>query len=226
MNDKKIPFSKRYGYVPFIPAFQPGVIPQNVRIWFWNFLLKTRKTNSVVILNRNQTSSLSHYLWEDFFKDRLDKFNENTLWSNLENLVLKSEVSHQFIDLVEKVILDTNFTDPLTSVRAYHELEEILVAENTSYRVVNGMVVEVGSSVEADAVVEACKCPFESPKKHIHAALKSLKGTDDDSIRTSIKESISAVEAAFEELVGSRCSSIDGYLKEAEKQKIPIELHK
>lgn len=225
MSEKRIPFSKRNGYVPMVPAFQPGVVPQKVRIWFWNYLIKANQVGVFTDTTLRERTSLSYYLWEQFFGGRIDQFDDRKLWQTLDTIVHKGQVSYQIIDLIEKVIFDTHLTDSMLTVKGFLELETILEAENTSYRVIDGMVVEVGSSAEAAAIDEACKCPFEAPRKHIQAALKSLKASDDDSIRTSIKESISAVEAAFEELVGKRFGSIDAYLKEAERRKISIELH-
>lgn len=225
MNKKWLPFSKRNGYVPIIPAFQSGVIPQKVRTWFWNFLIKANQVGVFTDHTHREKTSLSYHLWEHFFEERIDHFDQKKLWQVLDKLVHKEDVSHQVIDLIEKVIFRTELTDSMLILKGYQELETILEDENTSYRVVDGMVVEVGSSAEAAAIQEACGCPFDAPKKHIHAALKALKDGEDDAIRTSIKESISAVEAALEELVGVRCKSIDAYLKEAEKRKINIELH-
>lgn len=226
MSEKHIPFSKRNGYVPMKPEFQPGVIPKTVRVWFWNFLIKANQIGVYADSSRRGKATLSYHLWEHFFGGRIDQFDDKALWRNIELIVMRGTVSHQIIDLIEKVIFFTDLADPMLALKGYQELEKILEEENTSYRVIDGMVVEVGSSAEAATIDEACKCPFEAPRKHIQAALKALKGSgDDDSIRTSIKESISAVEAAFEELVGNRCGSIDAYLKEAEKRKLSIELH-
>lgn len=207
-------------------AFQPGVVPQKIRVWFWNFLIKANQTGVYTDPSRRGKAPLLYHLWEHYFVGRIDQYAEKVLRRNIEMIVMRSEVSHQVIDLIEKVVFDTELTDPVLTLKGHKELEKILEEENTSYRVIDGMVVEVGSAAEAAAIDEACKCPFEAPRKHIQAALKALKGSgDDDSIRTSIKESISAVEAAFEELVGTRCGSIDAYLKEAEKRKLSIELH-
>lgn len=209
-----------------IPEFQPGVIPQKVRVWFFNFLIKANQIGVSTEPSHRGKASLLYHLWEHYFGGRIDQYDEKLLWRNVEMLVMRGEASHQVMDLIEKVVFNTDLADPMLIVKGYRELELILEDENTSYRVVDGMIVEVGSSAESAAIDDACKCPFEAPRKHIHAALKALKESgDDDSIRTSVKESISAVEAAFEELVGARCGSIDAYLKEAEKRKLSIELH-
>ncbi len=226
MSEKRVPFSKRNGFVPAVPTFQPGVIPPKVRVWFWNFLIKANRAGTFTDTSRRAKTSLSYHLWEHFFGGRIDQFNDKTSQQILENVVLKEAPTFHLIDLMEKVVFETDLADPMLTIIGYQELESILEAENTSYRVVDGMIIEVGSSAEAASIEEACNCPFEAPRKHIQAALKALKGTsDDDSVRSSIKESISAVEAAFEELIGTRCKSIDAYLKEAEKRKIDIELH-
>lgn len=228
-KEKRLPFSKRNGYVPVVPEFASGILPVNVRTWFWNYLHKaaTYGFHGEEWASAGQLySDFCVKIWCDYLKQRMDLYTPSKYKEVVSNLVLNERVPvHITIDFIEEIFAGRHFQNEAFTILGIEEFKDNLERENAPFRYIDGQVVEINSSHEAYAVEQACECPFAAPQNHIKAALRFLKEDDAAAWRNSIKESIAAVESAFEELVGHRENSVGAYLKAAEKLKLAIELH-
>ena len=212
-----------------IPEFQPGVIPKTVRVWFWNYLHKaaTHGFHGEEWSSAGQLySAFCVKIWCDHFKLRMDLYSTSKFKDAVTTFVLDERFpAHFTIDFIEEILAGGHFQNEAFTLSGIEGFKENLERENAPFRFINGQVVEINSSHEAYAIEQACECPFAAPQNHIKAALRLLKEDDAAAWRNSIKESIAAVESAFEELVGHRENSIGAYLKEAKKLRLDLELH-
>lgn len=71
----------------------------------------------------------------------------------------------------------------------------ILEEENSGYRLMDDLFVPITNTAELDSVQEASRISFESVKKHINKAIRSLSDKATPDYENSIKDAISAVEA-------------------------------
>lgn len=88
-----------------------------------------------------------------------------------------------------------------------------LEREGAAYRIVQARVVAIVSQVEVDAIEEAANSTVDAIKAHISTALARLSDRVRPDYRNSIKESISAVEAAAKRLTGQPRATLGEALK-------------
>lgn len=85
---------------------------------------------------------------------------------------------------------DSNFF-PLFTEKTNSILEE----ENSGYRLMDDLFVPITNTAELKSVQEASRISFESVRKHINKAIRSLSDKASPDYENSIKDAISAVEA-------------------------------
>lgn len=90
----------------------------------------------------------------------------------------------------------------------------MLERENSGYRLVAGRVVPITSEVEIEEVREAVAVGGQlSHQRHLATALDLLRDRDAPDYRNSIKESVSAVEAACQTVTGNAKATLADALK-------------
>ena len=85
---------------------------------------------------------------------------------------------------------DSNFFPLFTE-----KINSILEEENSGYRLMDDLFVPITNTAELDSVQEASRISFESVRKHINKAIRSLSDKANPDYENSIKDAISAVEA-------------------------------
>ena len=81
-------------------------------------------------------------------------------------------------------------------------LNSCMQAENSAYRIVDDEVVEITNEHEIEAIESALDKGIKATRSHLSRALDLLSDRKDPDYRNSIKESVSAVEAACRVLTG------------------------
>lgn len=91
-----------------------------------------------------------------------------------------------------------------------------LEAENAAYRIVDNEVVEITDESEVESIEDALQITFRSVSEHLKQSLALLSDRNNPDYRNSIKEAISAVEAACRIITGNEKSTLGDALKQIE----------
>jgi hypothetical protein len=154
----------------------------------------------------------------------LDDKPEEWLWKQFKSLEW-----HRVYDLLE-FLLDNCEDLSLFKRKRKVELQivnQILEEEVSGYRFVKGVLVPITHQSEIAAIEQASiksdSLGLQGVAHHIQTALELLGKKPKPDYRNSIKESISAVEAAAKIVSGKDGGGLDGALKELAKH---VEIHK
>jgi hypothetical protein len=128
----------------------------------------------------------------------------------------------QFFDLLQFVANFANSTRGQSRIVAFEVLNTILKSEGCAYRFVAEELSPLTNELEIAEVTQAAAARIDSVGVHIREALKSLPPNLGYNPRTSIKESISAVEAALKNLTGEIAATLGDGLKHFERQYGPL----
>jgi hypothetical protein len=96
---------------------------------------------------------------------------------------------------------------------------EALERENAAYTFVGGLFVDRMAPEEVKSIEVALESPLEGIREHFKAALRMLSDRDDPDYRNSVKESISAVEAACRYLTKRENAILTDALKILDNQR-------
>jgi hypothetical protein len=128
------------------------------------------------------------------------------------------------LDLLEFIIRNMNDIDPSYASHLKNQFVLNINREferlSYSYRIIDDLIVEVTSESEINAINDAIEKSTENIKIHLSNALQSLAIRPKPDCRTSIKESISAVEALCRQLTGA--NTYGEALNELKKQGLEI----
>jgi hypothetical protein len=96
---------------------------------------------------------------------------------------------------------------------------KFLEIENSAYRFVNGVIIEITSNAEIAEVEEAILSSdkYYGVRQHLENAIRLLKDKESPDFRNSIKESISAVESICRAVSGDPNATLGAALKILEK---------
>ncbi len=213
-------FSERMGFKPVTLELQTDSMSRELRNSLWNTL------HAIHINDRNKSPHQSysprlHRLAVDaqvsFFKLPVDDIEDYdfSYIARVKTWVLKTDF-HQLYDFIEWLAewdsANSVFVDTINSV---------LEREHSSYRLVGGVLTPITNTIEIESVELASSHggKFGNVSAHIQAAIKLFSDKKAPDYRNSIKEAISAVEAAARTLSGSEKATLGDALKDLEKRK-------
>ncbi|MGF6239274.1 hypothetical protein P3T42_001006 [Paraburkholderia sp. GAS38] len=211
-------FSERNGLVKTPEALRPEAMPDELRNTLWNAIC------SVIDLGRDPNPITESY-WRDCLKKPVDsRPPTSTAWGMFKADFLAANYAGVY-DRVEFLLdqIDGMWV-PIHGKRVGKLTKAInwaLERELAAYRLVNGLIVPVTSQQEVDALDEALslKGPFSGAQTHIASALTHLSNRQNPDFRNSIKESISAVEAAASVVAGKPGATLGAALATLEKER-------
>lgn len=206
-------FSDRVGATHPRRDFQIQDMDQSLRNGLWNWTCWVLGTESS---SRNDYwyKAARSGMWDEFFHLRVDDVRASSDY--VRGAVKKwwNEAPwHAVYNFVEYMLNNGNrfrdYGDRRSDSAA--RLNYYLERELSGYRAINGQLVPVTSDLEVKEIQRAAStvCGFEGVAKHIDTALKLLALKPEPDKRNSIKESISAVEAAVKLLSGEKSGGID-----------------
>lgn len=218
-------FSQRAGYRPAEAVFQLEGINEDLKNQLWNAYYVAFQEGSNVDLGWENSvgGRLARLAHIQFFKRPIDdmpsfgplyiswlkKWFYSAEWFELYDFV----EWHASVDTGDRSISGTrsDLFCRLTNIA--------LSAENAGYRVVQKQIVPITSSPEIDEVELAISRSgrFASVSSHIEAATRLLSHRENPDFRNSIKESISAVEAAARIATDDTKATLGAALKILEK---------
>ncbi len=213
-------FSQRYGHTPLERAFQRESVDEALRTKLWNVL-------KVIIwdhYNHNdyQTREISQRidsmlqrLWFHFFNKDLDSLPEfrnryeTGGYDQLKKYFLECDWFEVY-DFIEAISLDSS---ELLSDEAREWINQVFEEQNAAYRFVSKEIAEITDQQEIEAIEDGLEHPEKPVRLHLEAALRMLSDKQAPDYRNSVKESISAVEAACRLVNGNTSATLGGALK-------------
>lgn len=214
-------FSQRHGYSPLESAFQRETIDSALRTKIWN-ILKVTIWDQYDSRNRDyhdltkRIDYMVRRLWFNYFNRDLDQlpsfyepYGKKGAYDALKDYFISCEW-FEIYDLVETIANDTS---NLVSDETRRWINNTLEEHNAAYRFVGTEIAEITDKNEIQAI-EAALATADSPvRTHLDAALRMLSDKEAPDYRNSVKESISAVEAACRLVTGNTSATLGDALK-------------
>jgi len=199
-------FSQRNGLSPLPDALKPDAMPSALRNSLWN-----------AYLHWNRSFSDAEYLsalWIGFYKQPIDTIPAKETYHGVSY-----QPAHQFLrenffkrqwngvyDFLEFCMGMGYSGEDLAQ-----KVDTIMEKELAAYRVIERRFVQVTDNLEVEALETALSSgsdKYSGATRHISTALALLSRRDNPDYRNSIKESISAVEAAAKVVSGKEKATL------------------
>ena len=170
---------------------------------------------------------LEQYIWCNFLHRRKKNFWINNSEHHTVCTVLIEDETikwYKKLDLIEETLKYLEKNDSRHFHQFAEELNEQFERLKFGYRIIDGSVIEITSEQELKTITTALEENSDNIRMHLDNALKSYSQRPNADYRTSIKESISAVEAFNRQITGEKTLN----LKKMERSglKIPSVLEK
>lgn len=218
-------FSERYGYRPPREAIQHDWMDDRLRTGLWNALdtyfwdrveivLAGMMSDRYLSLQHNrETYLLCWLLWRDFFEEPIDTMRDT--WGSVLPVIRDFFFSCEWFEVYDFVeFVASAYPDERRSLKFQDAVNEVLEKYCSAWRFVAGEIARVTTEVE----IEAIEAVPESPARlHIGRALELFSDRDNPDYRNSVKESISAVEAAARQVTGNEKATLGDAIRVLEK---------
>lgn len=217
-------FSERIGKRQIKVEIQLNYMDKDLLNGLWNvitvhILEPMRREKYIPYSDYDQLVKL---LWLNHFKEPLDEIPYSTLdirvllreryfsWNYLE--------VYDFIDFIASV---EHQVSPIIKQRYIKNCNEILKRELSGYRFVNNQLAPITNELEINSIESAINDSLDNNFKgvnlHLTEALNKLSDKSNPDYRNSIKESISAVESACQQITGDTKSELGKVLKKLDE---------
>jgi len=213
-------FSERIGVVPIRKALQLDSMTVELRNCLWNALYETYwlpGRGVSTLMRESAPGGAAAGIWTTVLKQPRDRLNayvsdavqqiRGIFFSAPWNLV------YDVLDYVANY-RDPNLHNKLNEFVAYCNV--VLQREGSGYRFVGRLLVPITEEHEIQSIEAAVKSPdrFAPAAMHVKAAISHLANRESPDYRNSIKESISAVEAACKIITGDDNATLGAAIKQ------------
>lgn len=198
-------FSERYGYTkPSDIIIRESITPeiQNAICSCYDRLFDELRQYDV----DDGYVALEHHIWLYFLNEREGDFvGDDQL---VTDYIEEDHKWYEKIDLIEFSIkflyqyFNNNSQGSNTTSVFVHRLNKEFKRLNFAYRIVDSEVVEITTEEEIVSIEDALKNSTSNIRTHLNKALELYAQRPNGDYRNSIKESISAVEAASRNITG------------------------
>jgi hypothetical protein len=204
-------FSQRIGIRPLEKVFQHESMDDELRNSLWNVL----QINVWNIGWRTQwMMAFVKKIWFYYFKKPIDEIIYRIGSDYSADKIIRVHFFNrkwwEIFDFIEFII---NNIDKTTSDKIKLECNHFLELENSAYRIVNNEIVEITDKHEIKTIEDALDSKIQPIKLHLTQALEHLSDRASPDYRNSIKESISAVEAACRTITGNDKATLGEAIK-------------
>ncbi len=214
-------FSKRYGHTPAEKVFQRESVSQELRTALWNVL-------NLYIWDRwehyrygwthesERINGLIQRVWLYLFNadvDHLPSFHRSDSRKGAYDILKEHFFGCKWYELFDLIEFMAKDRDSFISSELAKILNETLERENSAYRLVGQEIMEVTDKNQIAAIQKALEVPVPPVRAHFSAAMSLLTDRAQPDYRNSIKESISAVEAACREVAYQPKATLGDALK-------------
>ena len=202
-------FRQRMGLAPMEKQLQTTEIDADLRAQIWNVLHITLWNrwepvpDAYSMHERSDAAKnvdhLVKMIWIHHFKRPIDtipyRFNGSgeSVYRTLREIVMDGDWDRVY-DLVDFIV---NHAEPPKDRDALARvMNQVLTNENSGFRFVGLELTQITAPAEIEAVESALQTASKAVRVHLAEALSKLSDRKNPDFRNSIKESISAVEAA------------------------------
>jgi hypothetical protein len=233
-------FSERYGYSEKHDTSQIECMDDDLRTSIYNVIYDEFHEHNTVAI----AEDLSRQIWSKCWHKALDEFPDyydDHGFVNALKLWFQECPWNQAYDLVEFIANKYKITDdsqqsypgvfldePPHAAFAHpyledfrNEINEALQRERAGYRLVETLVSPITNTAELDSINQVLQASdtFGTARKHLYKALElfSIRGNPD--YENTVKESISAIEAAARTVSGNEKATLGAALKSIQKSK-------
>lgn len=214
-------FSQRHGYKPVKEAFQRENVARELRTALWNVLNlciwdKWEDYEYGWTPTSERINGFIQRLWLNYFKadiDHLPRFHYRDSRKGAYNILKEHFLQckwYEVFDFLEFISKDREHFI-CSEIRAI--INSTLEQENSAYRMVGSEVCEITDKHQIEAIERALEVPVLPVRAHLNAALGMLSDKKEPDYRNSIKEAISAVEAACREIASQPKATLGDALK-------------
>jgi len=205
-------FSQRHGYSPLVNAFQREAVDEPLRTKLWNILNIAIWDDYAPFEYRLKEKSeritqLVRRLWFNFLNRDLDSlpefrpdYGERGAYGVFKKYFFTCQW-YEVYDFLEEIVTDKS---ELLSTKAREWINGELEIHNSAYRFVGEQIAEITNETEIGAIEEGLSDADAPARAHLATALRMLSDREAPDYRNSVKESISAVEAACRQVTGFR----------------------
>lgn len=212
-------FSERYGYKAVRTALQHEEMDENLRTDLWNIMhVCTQDADS------RYAREFAPYLhiWIHLWHRPLDDipYSVGSMSPDVKRYVLGAEWFDVY-DLVELFVRAHKGHLRQDPTRLFNS---VLEKNLSAYRVVDARVVRIDEDSDVEAIEQALRdaADLTGAKRHLQQALSHLADRKTPDYENSIKESISAVEAACQHIAGKRSASLGEAIKALRSKGVTI----
>jgi hypothetical protein len=206
---RRLTFSQRKGLTSVPEPVQLENLDQRLRNDLWNVLYQ----QLFKPFANPQPYSLTSFWWHHFGQPT-EAYDPQRLAYLVRAAIFEGEW-HEVYDLLEFIASETpEYYQALVDV-----LNAVLEMNRAGYRIVAGEVVEITDEAELQSIREAAAQPAGSlARQHIEKAVRLFADRNNPQHANSIKESISAVEAAARDMSGKSSATLGDALDLIAKQ--------
>ena len=199
-------FSQRHGHSPLEGSFQRETIDQDLRTKLWNILkisiwdvYDLHSYDHGIEKKTAEINYLVRRLWFNFLNndmDALPEFRRNYREGGAYGVLKKFFFDSKWFEVYDFLEAISDDPSKLLTEKTQEWINQELERHNSAYRFVGGKISEITSETEIAAIEDGLTDADASTKQHLEAALRMLSDREAPDYRNSVKESISAVEAA------------------------------
>lgn len=196
MSSKDKSFSERYGYAkPKLPQLEE--MDDDLRVGLWNVFheIIVQSRGGCYQIGPYQAGDIYQEIFVDFLKKPRDEYVRYLAIEYIKNFFDDDEW-YKVFDLIEFIL------GLCPSLYFVGKCNDVLEKENSAYRVIDKCVTPITSELEMGAVETALQSPFDEARGHIENALRHLSDRGNRKYKSSIEESILAVESIAQEITG------------------------
>lgn len=217
-------FSQRHGYTSLEKAFQRESIDEALRTKLWNVLkiLIWDGYNPHAYNSQRRSEFIDQMvrrLWIHYFNrdlDTLPPFHGDYRTKGYYDLFKDHFAKCKWFevyDFLEEISTDRSNLLESQGDSSRKWINEVLEEYNSAYRFVGKEIAEITDQNEISSIEDGLEDAEKPVRIHLEAALRMLSDRESPDYRNSIKESISAVEAACRIVTGNESATLGDALK-------------
>jgi len=215
-------FSQRMGLKPVKDLIQKDGIDDDLRIGLWNTLQLSywpHKDYDTKIYSESRNLKLFlNLLWHNYFRQPLDTIEKHMLLniSKIREYYFSCEW-YEVYDLIEFCV--ENYPNRKINKHFIDLCNDELNKELSAYRFVGNKIIQITSEEEISEIEDALQVPLKPVKEHLIRSIELFANREKPDYRNSIKESISAVEAACILITGDEKTTLGKALGKLERER-------
>lgn len=200
------PFSERLGIQQPKSVLQVASMDDELRNGLWNVLTLTFWGQLGGDYGAGPAHRLLLITWTNFYKEPVDAMsvpNQALLRVRADFFSWPWNVVYDYLQLIATADIDRDY-----QAQFVESCNAVLQRELAGYRFVDHELLPVGTEAELAAIAQARTDagPYRPIREHLRQAASLLADRKNPDFRNSVKESMSAVEAACQVIAGERAS--------------------